>query len=288
MYSINGLRVRRVGEALAVVSPHALDVIERRDPQYKAISMLAEKYGVEALAVIVANALISYRLTLKGEEYWLEFASYFSKAGLPRTAQEIVSAFRGFLSESRGNRRLVEQKLLRIRRAAPLLEDVASDPLRYSDVGLLVEMLARQLRARRHEKTIVFAGKMAYYLFKALNVEVRGLERIPLPVDRRVALITVTSGIADADISTIVSRPDAAIEAWSEIAKISSIPAMRLDAVIWLPAAEMEKNLRRGLEYARDEYARRLVSYSGGSISWPSARKIASEIVYRFPPNTAL
>ena len=38
----------------------------------------------------------------------------------------------------------------------------------------------------------------------------------------------------------------------------------------------------------RDEYARRLVSYSGGSISWPVARRIASEIFYRFPPSIAL
>jgi len=279
----NRYRVAAVARALSGVPKGAIDVVETADPQYAAVKKVLRAHSYPAAAaLVVANALISYRLTLPGEQYWNEFADFASTRPTPREADDVVRLFEEFLQASRGNRRLVPQKLARLRRAKPVLERLLREPERYRDLSILVRDIASTYSGRGTEKTIVFAAKMLHYLNRAAGVPEEGLYSIPVPIDRRMALLTYTSGLLDDEPSMIMSRRrDEAIEAWRLVAEKSGIPAVSLDAVVWLPAYRIERALERGLDYARDEYARRLVNYTKGLVRWGAARRIAEEILHR-------
>ncbi|BEP18617.1 N-glycosylase/DNA lyase [Pyrofollis japonicus] len=267
-----------MGEALSRIPLDAVHVIESNDPQYTAVKKIIEKCGPRGVALVVANALISYRLSLPGENYWLEYANYLSTEGCDNDISIIISRF---LAISRGNRMLHRQKLSRIQKASRALQSISVNPLLFRDLRLLVNRIAASLGARPWEKTIVFAAKMAYYAYRALGINVKNAEEIPLPIDRRVALLTSTSGLIVAEPEIILQRlRDEAITAWRRVSEISGMPALHLDAVIWLPAKGIEKYLKMGIEAAREEYAKRLVDYSQGLIKWDVAKRVATEILY--------
>jgi DNA-(apurinic or apyrimidinic site) lyase len=281
-------RVERLAEVLAEVPLAAIDVVEVSDPQYLAVRDLVRRVGPPAAALVVANALVSYRLSMPGEEYWQEFSKFFSMQGPPSSVDELLEMFARFFSVSRGNRMLHKQKLARLRRAAPVLARLLAQPKRYRDLRLLVEELRAALGSRGDEKTIVFAAKMLHYLHRALGVEEKGLDEVPVPIDRRMALLTYTSGLLDAEPERIMSqmRRDA-VEAWMQVARRAGIPSVSLDAIVWLPAYRLERHLQLGLDHARDEYARRLVEYTRGLVKWGLARRLAEEVLHRPPPRQA-
>ncbi|NOZ89108.1 MAG: N-glycosylase/DNA lyase [Crenarchaeota archaeon] len=277
-------RVEAVAAALTGVDLRAVEVIESGDPQYKAVARVASVYGPPGVALVVGNALVSYRLSLPGEVYWEEFADHLESRGprlQPEKAAEIVAEF---IRSSRGNRMVLEQKIARLRRAAPALAELARNPFSYTDLTSLIALLRRSLQVRGDEKTVVFAAKMAYYFYRALGLAVRGREEVPLPVDRRMALLTSTSRMVEAPPEEIMaSLRREALKAWRSVSEASGIPMLNLDALVWLPARGIERLLRTGLGVARDEYARRLVSQSRGLIGWAKARRIAAEVLYREP-----
>ena len=274
-------RVHAVAETLALVPVEALEVIELGDPQYRAIRLVAEKMGLRGLAFVVANALVSYRLTSRGEDYWVEFSERLTS----EKPTSITGFFEKFLPTSRGNRLLARQKLSRLQRASRVLEGIIERPEEYADLRRLIRELAHVLGAKNYEKTIVFAAKMAYYFFKAVGVNVRGLEDIPVPIDSRFALVTATSGMVYDKPARIAARPEQALNAWREVSAKSGIPQIHLDALVWLPAAGLDRALRRGLEFAREHFARNLYSYLSRAISWEEAQRIAVELVNEYPPN---
>ncbi len=274
-------RVRAVGLALSQVPLEAVEAIELRDPQFKAVRKIAESIGEKGLALVVANALVSYRLTARGEEYWLEFAE--AAVGEGETPSDVVEFFKSFLPRSRGNRMLIEQKVRRLVRARSLLAKLAEKPHGYTDLAKLVADLSAVLGSRPFEKTIVFAAKMAYYFFKALGVEVKGKDAVPMPIDGRIALLTSTSRMVYEAPSRIVARPENAVKAWSEVSRVSGIPSLHLDALVWLPAAGVERELRRSLERARERFARNLYSYLGRAVPWSVVEEIAAQLLYDYP-----
>ncbi len=277
-------RVHEVGRVLARVPRDAIVFVETSDPQYAAVGHLYRRHGLQAVALVVANALVSYRLSLPGEKYWQEFADFFASTETPTTVEMLVAEIRRFLYSSRGNRLVREQKLARLRKAAPVLERLLESPEEYTDLRLLVRSLASVLRARGEEKTIVFAAKMARYLYMHAGLETRGGEEIPVPIDRRMALLTSSSGMVAARVQAIMSRLRGdALRAWMTVARESGIPSISLDALVWLPAQGVEKHIRRGIEVARDEYARKLVSYTGGMVKWGLARSVAEQLLYQEP-----
>jgi DNA-(apurinic or apyrimidinic site) lyase len=273
-------RVDAVASALSEVPLEAVDVVELADPQYHAVKLIAEKYGEEGLVWVVANALVSYRLTARGEEYWLEFAR--SLVDKKPTPDKILEFFREFLPKSRGNRMLITQKLKRLEKALPVLSKISSTPLEYRKLSKLVQEIAAQLNGRPYEKTIVFAAKMAYYFFKAMRVSVEDKD-IPLPIDARIGLITSTSRIVYESPTRIIARPENAIKAWHLVSERSSIPTLHLDAIIWLPAAGIDRIVRRDLEAAREKFARNLYNYLGRAVKWSTIERIARELLYDYP-----
>ena len=280
------LRVQSVAEALSYVDEKAVDVIEASDPQYKSLARLARAYGVKAVFFAVANALVSYRLLMTGEEYWTCYAdSLLARAPEPPADfEEALDLVVRFLSECKGSRMMLKQKLARISRAQGVLRRIYENPLAFSDLSRLVSELTMSLGGKGDEKTIVFAAKMAYYVYRSLSVTVTNQDKVPIPLDRRMAILTSTSRMLRCSVSTIMTRCRSnAVKAWSLVAQASGIPSLHLDAVVWLPAQHIERLLSRGLEVAREEYARRLTSLSHGLISWKVASRVAKEVLYDYP-----
>ncbi|MET1102254.1 MAG: N-glycosylase/DNA lyase [Pyrodictiaceae archaeon] len=275
-------RISRLAEALREISPHAVKAMVEKDPQYKAVRRIAERHGSLSVALVVANALVSYRLTARGEDYWTEYARYLEAR---EVKDDIVMTVIDFLYKSKGNRLLRDQKTKRLRRIAGLLKDIARRPLGYRDLSFLLEALSRALSARGYEKTLAFAAKMAYYAYRSLGVDVEGKWLVPIPVDRRIALLTATSGILEgASPSSLLSRPRLVVEAWSSVSRLSGIAMIDLDTLLWLPMKGADELLSRGLlARARDVYASMLVSYTGGLVSWAAASRVSAELLHRLP-----
>ncbi len=255
-----------IKEALSILSKY-IDHMEEKDPQYLWVSKVARKHGIKALPVVVGNALVSYRLSGTGEQYWEEFGKYFLKY------EPSVDSLIQFIKLSKYNKVMKEQKLKRIEKVRKTLIELAD--MRYSNLDLIRERLKRALKAKGTEKTLVFALKMAYYLFKSLGVNVEG--DVELPIDSRIATLTCSSGLIDANVEEIMSkRRDEAIRLWSQVAHEVGIKTLHLDALLWLPAKGLRKALCKGLSYGREVLKKNLEEYG-----IEEAERIASLIVRR-------
>ncbi|NPA05034.1 MAG: N-glycosylase/DNA lyase [Crenarchaeota archaeon] len=278
-------RVEAVAAVLSLVPGDAIRAVETSDPQYRAARMIAGRHGAAAAAIMAANALISYRLMGRGEDYWMEYARWMVRQKTPSTGAELVKLVKEFLFSSRINRAARRHKASRLEKAEPVLDRLLRRPESYRDLGVLVVELRQRLPARGPGKTIFFAAKMAYYAFSVLGVKADISSIDSIPVDRRVALITSSSMMVDARPEELTVRGwGSVIEAWRGVSKHSRIPVLQIDTLIWLPLPRSEPYLRRGLlASARDRYAESLMEYSSGLIPWSLAHKIASQLLYRSP-----
>ncbi len=261
----------------------AIDVAEVSDPQFTAVKRIAGRHGEATVAIVVANALVSYRLNMHGEEYWLKYSEWWISRSTPVSSIEVVEAIAEFLRVYRVP--LYQQKLKRLERAKRIIDVLLKEPFAYIDVSKLYRDTAREVgRAGpgRYQKTAAFAAKMAYYAYRALDISVEGLWGIPIPLDKRFALLTATSGIIPVHPDIVYTRHrDAAEEAWRRIAELSGHPPVRLDTLLWLPARSIEPLIRKGLlGVARDEYTQKLLYYTGGRVDTRLARRIAEELLY--------
>ncbi len=272
-------RVRAVAAVLKLVPPEAIDAAETKDPQFVAVARIAEKHRLNAVAIVAANALVSYRLSKHGEDYWMDYARFWVERGTPFNVDELIEAVSDFLRSERVP--LLQQKLQRLRRAKPLLSSLLRSPLRYRRLDTLYQEATRLMSRGRYQKTAAFAAKMVYYVFQALGVRVEGLERIPVPLDRRFAVLTASSGIIPEHPDVIYSRlREEAEAAWRTVAELSGHPPARLDTLLWLPARSIEPLLAKGLlGFAQDEFALRLVDYTLGRVDVKLARRIAEELI---------
>ena len=283
---LDPLRVRSVADALSLVDEKAVDVIETSDPQYEALAKLSRVYGEKAVFFAVANAMVSYRLTMTGEEYWTCYANTLLAYAPtpPASFDEAFELVTRFLLTCKGSRMMLSQKMKRLTRARRALQRIYDNPLLYRDLLKIISELASSLGGKGDEKTIVFAAKMAYYVYRSLGIDAINKEKVPVPLDRRMALLTSTSRMLRCSVATIMTRcRSGAVEAWRLVAQASGLPSLHLDAVVWLPAQRIEKLLARGLEVAREEYARRLTQLSRGLIEWNVASRVAEEILYDYP-----
>ncbi|AEC52609.1 N-glycosylase/DNA lyase [Pyrococcus sp. NA2] len=194
---------------------------ENVDEQFKALKYLSSSIDTEMfIKLVIANSLVSYQLTGKGEGWWWEFAKYFSKVRV----QGIYDAYSKFLPRSRFNRRLVQQKLSRIKKIEHFLNSLTLDELRgyYDDMITFWNLIARTLNVDKRSKTIVFAVKMFGYSARIAFSEFRPYPmEIPIPEDVRI--IKVTSRLTR-------EKPQVF---WQKIARKSGVPPLHIDSILW-------------------------------------------------------
>ncbi|MEM4534658.1 MAG: N-glycosylase/DNA lyase [Desulfurococcaceae archaeon] len=258
---INYERARLIAEALKPYRDQILSLY-LKDPQYIAINNLVKARGcAEASLLVLLNSVVSYNLKVKGEDYWLSFAEYFSH----RKNNVDYLTFRDFLTWSK-NTLLLEQKLERVKKilGSPLVPKLYVNPLEYcSNVSRLVDDLSKILGSTRESKTVVFAAKMYGYLCYACGQEA-DYTSISIPVDFRNAVLSLTSCIVsecDEDLyrcaSELVQSRNASVvrEAWSIVCSEIAIPCLHLDTFTWL--------ITRSILEEKFDVQRALVDISG-------------------------
>ncbi|AEH24379.1 N-glycosylase/DNA lyase [Pyrococcus yayanosii] len=201
----------------------ARTIEERVDLQFDALRNLWKNLGDEEpfLKLVIANAVVSYQLSGKGEDWWWEFSQYFSK-NPPRGS--IAEAYARFLPQSKTNRRLVGRKVARLRKLEPFLARLDLGRLRYyyRNMLSLQSNLANVLGTGKSTKTVVFAVKMFGYACRITFGEFRPYPmEIPIPEDVRIRAYT----------RRFTREPPATF--WSRIARDVGIPPLHIDSILW-------------------------------------------------------
>lgn len=214
-------------ELLRRVGLSRILAIEKRDPQYLAVCRVCENRGTDETArLVMLNALISYRLTGKGEEHWMYFADFFST----RRNIDICKEFFEYISKSPYLILNRNARMSRVRKACGIKPDI-------DDLIKTWNKLALTLDVDPNSKTVVFALKMLNYVYMCC----RGVDRpvpfeIPIPVDYRVARMTSCLGLIAMAPEEAMRRYREIQTVWRRIAEASGIPPLHIDTLLWLAA----------------------------------------------------
>ena len=236
-------RVMSVASAIRLAGVDGLLRLEEQlDPQYDYMQRLADSVGrgpASAYALLVA--LVSYRLTMRGEEWWKCVSEMLGSRGRPRSVDEIVDNVVWFLNSCSGSLVARDAKVRRVRRAGSalrgLLDEIARNPgavMRRPQE--LLRDIAFSLGSSEERKTITFSVKMAYYAARPRGQLVPLGFNIPMPVDVRVACVSLTSGVVSgvADYHDLVRSPREVQRAWEEVSQLSGVPTPHLDSLLWV------------------------------------------------------
>ncbi|MEM0307593.1 MAG: N-glycosylase/DNA lyase [Thermofilaceae archaeon] len=236
------LRVNRAAVELVahyLREPSSRELVERAelaDPQLQSVARILSRFNqrIDAFFYTVGIAAISYQLTTKGEEHWFLAAEH--AGGDPR------ESLRSFVEKSPSLKLARSARLARVERLNRLYPSFAAKlDLYLSDLEAFRKDLARALEADQDAKTIVFAVKMLYYAAKASGLSIEPPSSIPIPVDRRVCLISLTSRVVEGEPPTpqgarllLSKAPKLVAEAWRLVCEKSGVPPIKLDALLWL------------------------------------------------------
>ena len=223
-------RVAKLSEVLRELSLSDVLAFEERDPQFIVVKKLCTALNDPGLvAVLVAmNSVVSYMLTGRGEKHWGYFSEYFSR----NRPSDLCRDFKAYVMKSPYLARGRDVKVNRIDRfCSAKLHDKLRDLTNLNEAWRL---LANGLRSPINSKTVVFAIKMLYYAYRACGVNVKPPEDLPVPVDYRIATLTQCSGLINADVKLLMSRQGIVQEAWGRVTRLSGIPQVNLDSLLWV------------------------------------------------------
>ncbi len=240
--TVNRDRLEVIAGILRGIGLEGILDLEEEDPQFHAVKRVASALGAgNAGVAAVLNAIVSYRLAMRGEDWWECWSEWHSSRSIGCDSIECLAASEiGFLRDCRGSVIQRSAKIRRVGRAASnarsVLEKLRVEPgLVLSSGRWLVEGLARALRAKPWSKTIVFAAKMAYYAARIESPGRPAPRDVEIPVDVRVACFLYSTGIVEApSYRSLVSQPRIAQEAVRLLAEETGIPPLNLDTLFWL------------------------------------------------------
>ncbi|MCX8180821.1 MAG: N-glycosylase/DNA lyase [Thermofilaceae archaeon] len=236
-------------------SRELIEMSEEIDPQMNSVKNILAKFSsLEAASFyIIGVASISYQLSAKGEEHWAIASSYAS--GDP------IEDLQHFTVRSPTLRFSREAREARVKRLVSFWPSFKQNFTEYiSDLERLRRNLAQVLRAEVDAKTVVFSVKMFYYALKASDIKVEVPFTIPIPVDRRVCLVSLASRLVEGAPPTLEEArkllskaPKLVAKAWNDVSLRAMIPPLRLDALLWLLGGCYERggNPEKALEKAR-------------------------------------
>ena len=238
--------------------------LEETDPQLHAVARVAGAHGPGYASVTsVLVALVSYRLAMRGEEWWTCYGEFFSTRPAAGDPLEAAARVREFLAHCPGAAAQREARARRVERAARgargLLARLMEEPTLILDSARpLLEALSKALGQEPYRKTIAFAAKMAYYAARTVAGRVPAPGDAPIPVDLRVSCVTVSSGLVEppVDYRLLLRRPRLVVDAWGLVSSLSGVPALNLDSLLWLvgwaprdlPLEEARRVIRERLE----------------------------------------
>jgi len=221
----------------------ARTIEEKVDLQFSALENLHKNLNDDELflKLVIANSIVSYQLSGKGENWWWEFSSYFSKHS---PTESIVKAYSEFLPRSKSNRRLIQLKLNRLKKLEPFLNSLTIEDLRkhYRNMLRFRDRLAKVMNAKGDAKTIVFAVKMFGYASRiAFGDFVLYPMEIDIPKDFRIE--KYTKRFTDGNPTTF----------WREVSKEVGIPPLHIDSILW-PVLGGDKRVTERLKEHCEKY----------------------------------
>ncbi len=226
-------RIVSVAEALKALGRGGIRVLENMDPQMDAARRIEACCPGVSPSALAVNAVVSYMLPIRGEEYWAKFAEWVCKE-CPRNIVEVVESVKRFTLNM--HRIAVKAKLRRLDKLVHCRDLELS--MQNRNLELFWKGLAKCIGVDPESKTIVFAVKMLYYGLRAQGHEIEIPSVVPIPVDRRVATMTCLSMIVvtngNCDPRKVLAKPRIARKAWFMVSELSSIPPIEIDTVLWL------------------------------------------------------
>ena len=224
-------------------------VFMKADPQYLAVQRIIDALGyVEGTLYIIGVSLISYMLSLRGERHWELAATYAEKYGFPLG---LVNFAEISPSLKRYRKKRVERIQKYLSKSVYMLENIISK----EEIDLLsvTKTLASTLNTSSNAKTVVFAAKMTQYACYYHEKKTINGEKIPIPVDHRVSLVSLTSGLVEgwkdkkylprvANILRDKYRGKLQ-EMWKIVSSTSETSALMIDNVVWVSGRCIEENL---------------------------------------------
>jgi DNA-(apurinic or apyrimidinic site) lyase len=201
------------------------EIEEKLDKQFLALKKLSKNFDDKELLIklIIINALLSYYLPMKGEQYWQKFSEFFSKK-----ENQSLDKFEEFLRKY--NYRLLKQKLTRLEKAKKAVEKLDLQKIDYfaNNLDEFIEYLALNLNQNKNSKTIVFATKMFNYIYRIISNDF-----IPMP---RSAMIPL-----DVRIKKISSS----IKFWKELREKLPYSLLHLDSLLWITMGLKEEEIKK-------------------------------------------
>jgi len=194
---------------------------ENLDEQYKALNYLYRSINNKKSFpfLVLLNSLVSYQLSTKGEDYWWEFANYFSNKDLKDEVENIIK----FIIESKGNKRFLSTKIKRLQKIKEYKDYIKNKyDYFYENMIELRNFLSNIFQQKKEAKTIVFSVKMFGYTMRIYTKKFIPYPfEIAIPVDSRIKKITKKF------------TDENPISFWFKISKEVKIPPLHLDSILW-------------------------------------------------------
>jgi len=208
--------------------------IEENDRQFLAISRMFHnlKNKKYFFPIIMINSLVWYQLSWTWEEYWEELVEFSIKYNFPAEFifDEIYKFFQEFLPQSKCNKRLLNMKIPRIIKMKWIFEEfIGKEKYYYDNIIVLQNLLTKQMKQKKDDKTILFTIKMFHYgarIFYWYRSVVP--YEIWIPVDSRITKITKIYNKDWVDYQDF----------WLQISQQINIPRIHLDAILWVRCNE--------------------------------------------------
>lgn len=280
MLKTNFDRVNALAMVFSELGIDKIRVFEDIDPQYHAIRYAVNKCGALLLDyVFYINALNAYKLMTRGEVFWQKYAEYVAQhCDMLLDIDHVINLVKEFTY--RFNNYAYEFKIRRLQKIEKCVN--LRKLMDSKDYLGLAKETARCLGTSYSVKTIVFAVKILYYVHRAQGENTILPFDLPIPVDRRVAGISYTSGMIDLsalnnlDPVEVVMRNAGTIRhLWSVIARTSGIPALHIDSVVWYFGKFLKV---QDLNTIYENLDRKLYLYIGKNY----LEKLVNELFYRF------
>ncbi len=278
---VNSDRVEDVSKVFRILGLNGVKIFEEYDIQFSVAKQIVKQCPKIAHYLLYLNSLVSYRLMYYGEEFWMLFEQYV----LNRCSD--INEFSGVVNlvidfTLKHNKIMARQKIDRLKRINRCSEIVG-----YVD-GYEFEPLtvstAKCLHSGIDSKTIVFSIKMLYYVLKAKGYEVVLPSTIPIPVDRRVALITYLSGLVDVldEVNVyplkLLRFSNIIRDVWQKVSLLTSIPPLHIDSVLWYLGRYSYSLSTKSTIF--NAINRQLIFKLGEEI----IKRLIEELFYRLPP----
>ncbi len=192
------------------------------------------------LFLIIANSLICYQLSGKGEDYWEEFSEFFENKTF-KNFQEFFELFENFLAKTKNNKRFIETKLKRIKKLENFYNSKKDFENYYKNMKKLALDLSKIMNQKIEAKTIVFAVKMfSYWARNTFNYLEYFPENLMIPIDSRLEKLFEKYNNSS---SNSKKNKQEIKTFYINLSKKLKIPLLHLDAILWLNYDDLiEKN----------------------------------------------